>query len=181
MNPRPAMPPRAAERDDDDLYERLLRQRTPPPAAPPTKSKAPRIGFLSPQAVERAFIWLMYGAVGLLALLSVLGTFYGLRGEDAPLVAPVQALADIAAAPDALLVALAVQTALGLSQYGARLMARHDRRWWILYLVSLGVSVYYNVLAYFDPLVALNVPMLFALILIIVGDVLPERVAIRRE
>ena len=50
------------------------------------KRKAPRIGFLRPRHVERLFIVLLYGTLLVLVVLSVLGTYYGLAGLNAPLV-----------------------------------------------------------------------------------------------
>ena len=99
------------------------------------KSAPPRIGFLRPGHIERAFFGLLYTALVLLVLLSILGTFYGFRGQNAPLDRPLQILADIQSG--GILVALVIQTALSLTQWGARLLARHDRRWWFLYLAAL--------------------------------------------
>jgi hypothetical protein len=145
-----------------------------------TKRKPPRIGFLRPGHVERAFIALLYLSLLALVLLSIVGTFYGLGGNVAPLLSPRQMIADIAANTDRLWVALAIQLFLTLTQYGARQFITHDRRWWAVYLVSLSVSVYYNVQAYWTPLIAL-LPAYIAGILIVAGDVLPEFIGIRHE
>lgn len=150
-----------------------------PPVAP-TKRKPPRIGFLRPGHVERAFVVLLYFALFALVLLSVVGTFYGWRGEQAPLTKPGQIIADIWEGGARLWWAVAIQVSLTLAQYGARQFARADRRWWILYLVALGISVYYNVQAYWTPLSEL-VAWYTAAVLIIAGDVLPEFLAVRHE
>lgn len=140
----------------------------------------PPIGFIRPNQVERAFIALLYLALLILVLLSILGTFYGRRGETAPITAPLKLWADALGAPAQLGIAVAIQITLTIIQYGARQKARYDRRWWLLYLVSLGVSVYYNWQAYWIPLTVL-VPWYLASLLIIAGDVLPEFLAVRRE
>jgi hypothetical protein len=140
----------------------------------------PRIGFIRPSQVERAFIALLYLTLFLLVALSVLGTFYGQRGAGAPLTTPFQIARDVVSAPGALFLALALQFVLTAVQYGARSFARHDRRWWLLYLAALAISVYYNVQAYWTPLTAL-IPAYLAGFLIVAGDVLPEFLAVRRE
>lgn len=144
------------------------------------RRRGPPIGFIRPSQVERAFIALLYLALFILVLLSVLGTFYGRQGETAPITAPRQMIADLVAAPVLLGIAIAIQLTLTVVQYGARQKARDDRRWWLLYLVSLGFSVYYNWQAYWTPLTVL-VPWYLAGLLIIAGDVLPEFLAVRRE
>lgn len=139
-----------------------------------------RIGFIQPSQIERAFIALLYLMLFLLVVVSILGTFYGRRGEDAPLTAPLRVFADISGAWGAFGVALAVQGVLTVIQYGARSFARRDRRWWLLYLAALAISVYYNVQAYWTPLTAL-LSWYFAALLILAGDILPEFLAVRRE
>lgn len=139
-----------------------------------------RLGFLRPAAIERAFITLLYLALGALVLLSVIGTFYGQQGRDAPITAPLQIVRDIGQALVPFALAVGVQVVLTLMQYGARQFARRDRRWWILYLVALGVSVYYNVQAYWTPLNTL-VAWYLAALLIVAGDVLPEFIAVRHD
>lgn len=140
----------------------------------------PRIGFVRAAHVERLFIVMLYLALLALVVLSVIGTYYGLGQSAAPLLSPRQVIADIAANTDRLWVAIVIQGGLTIAQYGARQMARHDRRWWILYLVALGVSVYYNFQAYWTPLNEL-MSGLVAAPLIVAGDVLPEFIAIRHE
>jgi hypothetical protein len=149
------------------------------------KRRAPRIGFIRPGSVERAFVALLYTALLLLVLLSVLGTFYGLLGRNAPINAPLLAALPamtgaVAAAPNTFLLAVIIQIVLTTIQYGARQMSKSDRRWWILYLVSLGISVYYNYQAYWTPLNTMT-PAYLAALLIIAGDVLPEFIAVKRE
>jgi len=159
-------------------------QEVSPPHAvrsePIKKPVRPRIGFISGRGIERAFVVLLYLTLLALVVLSVVGTFYGLAYETAPLWTPRQVIADIRANVDRLWVAIAIQLFLTLSQYGGRQFARRDRRWWVLYLVTLSISVYYNVQAYWTPL---NELMLWpvAAAIILAGDVLPEFIAIRQE
>lgn len=141
---------------------------------------APRIGFIRPGQIERAFMAVLYFTLFALVTLSVIGTFYGLNKVQAPLTAPLHFFADVSAAPGRFVLAIGIQIVLTVVQYGARQMARHDRRWWLLYLVALSVSVYYNVEAYWAPLIALTAWYVAAL-LIVSGDVLPEFLAVRRS
>jgi hypothetical protein len=140
----------------------------------------PRIGFLRPGHVERAFVALLYLALLFLVLLSIVGTFYGWRGEQAPLTSPRQIVDDVFAGGPRLWWAVALQAALTLAQYGARQFARADRRWWLLYLAALAISVYYNFQAYWTPLNELTA-WYTAAVLIVAGDVLPEFLAVRHE
>lgn len=169
-----------------------LRRRRPAMATPsrtpkeeattetPIKRTPPRIGFLSPSVIERAFTALLYGTLLALVLLSVVGTYYGLAHETAPLLRPLQIYVDIKANTDRLWVAIAIQLFLTLGQYGARQFARADRRWWFLYLAVLAISVYYNYQAYWTPLNELTLwPIAAAAI--VAGDVLPEFIGIRHE
>lgn len=150
------------------------------PTTPAKRRPAPRIGFINPRGIERAFIILLYLTLLALIVLSVLGTFYGVGGNIAPLLAPRLIVADLVANTDRLFVALAIQLFLTLGQYGARQMSRHDPRWWLLYLAALGISVYYNFQAYWVPLtIVASQPV--ALTAIILGDVLPEFIGIRHE
>jgi len=78
-------------------------------------------------------------------------------------------------------IAAGIQGALSLAQYGARQFARHDRRWWIVYLVALAISVYYYILAYWTPLANVGLAWYVALALLLAGDVIPEIAAVRRS
>lgn len=153
---------------------------TSAPMTSPRKESAPPIGVIPPGSIERAFLALLYVMVLLLAWLSVLGTFYGMRGLSAHLL-PLAQLADIQAAPPIFVQALAIQIVLTLAQWGGRQMARRSPWWWIVYLVALGISVYYNVQAYYGPLTALALSPVVAYVLIVVGDVLPEFIAVRHR
>jgi hypothetical protein len=77
-------------------------------------------------------------------------------------------------------IAIGVQVVLSLTQYGARQLATHDWRWWLLYLAALGISVYFNVQAYYVPLQVYMLPG-YAVALILAFDILPEFVSIRRD
>lgn len=157
--------------------EPLVNRGTP---VPTPKRAAPRIGFIKPGAIERAFVALLYLTLLLLVVLSFIGTFYGLSGDSAPIRTPLHIIADIRANTDRLWVAVVLQLVLMLAQYGTRQMARHDRRWWLLYLAALGISMYYNFQAYWTPLTAM-LGMAIAGIIIVVGDILPEFIAMRHE
>jgi hypothetical protein len=173
---------RLPDTDIDADLERLLTGSRPQRREPaPSKPAAPSLGFLDPRTVERWFVRGVYFVMFVLVILSLLGTFYGLQHQAAPLLQPAQMVLDLAVRPWALLWTLVLQGGLTLAQYGARVKARTNRRWWLGYLAALGVSVYYNLQAYYDPVVALGVPWLLAIALIIAGDVLPEHVAIRHS
>lgn len=139
-----------------------------------------RVGLIRPAHIERAFVLLLYLVLLLLVVLSILGTFYGQLGKNAPILAPLRVITDVTTSPSAFGLALGVQLVLTVAQYGARQFAHHDRRWWILYLAALGISVYYNIQAYYTPVTAL-MPWYAAVLLIVAGDVLPEFLAVRRE
>jgi hypothetical protein len=147
------------------------------PAAP---TRRPRIGFLRPAHVEAAFVVLVYTSILVLVALSIIGTFYGMRDMTAPLATPLRIIRDIGAAPIAFGIALAVQIVLMITQYGAHLFTRHNKRWWGLYLVALAASIWFNVQAYWTPLLALGVGWVVASVLLVVGDILPEVAAVRR-
>ena len=149
-------------------------------AKPSAKQRAPEIGFLSPSTVERALIVLIYAGVVLLACLSIIGTFYGLRGEVARIAPPWRMLLDMYNNLEAAGLGLLAQVFLTVTQYGARVKAASDPRWWLLYLAALAWSLYYNVQAYFGPLVALGLPVLAAGIIIVLADVVPEFAAVKR-
>ena len=115
------------------------------PAAPPAEERRPRpeIGMFSGESIISAYTWFLYGAAVLLALLSVLGTFYWLLGKAAP-VDTFDGLGlipgDIQANGKQFAVAFGIQAFLTLTQYAARQFAHHDRRWYIGYIVSLQRS-----------------------------------------
>lgn len=119
-------------------------------------------------------------AVALVGL-SVLGTFYGARGLAVPILTPAQLWADITAARGLFALAACGQGLLTVAQWGGRQLARQDARWWLLYLVSLVVSVWWNWNGFGPPLVAAGVPWLLVVLLIIGGDVLPELALIRED
>lgn len=140
-------------------------------------ARRPRLGLVRGTTIERAFIIGLYLAAVGLVLLSVFGTFYGIQGRAAPM--PWQMPADAIAAPGLFLAAAAVQGVLTLLQWGARQMGRHDSRWWAVYLAALAWSVYYNVVAYYAPAVALGAPWLVVGLLIIAADAVPEFMVIK--
>lgn len=146
-----------------------------------SRRRRPRIGVVKGAHVEGAFLALIYGAVALLVVLSLFGTFYGLAGRDAPLAEPWRMALDAYGAPRVLLTALLIQGVLTVAQWGARQMARHNRYWWLAWLAALAPSVYYNVGAYHTPAVALGAPWLVAFVLIVAGDIVPELVSVQQD
>lgn len=172
--------------DDDEEEEeerpkpKKRAKKAPARVASKASASKPRIGFLRASAIERAFIGLIYGIILTLVVASVVGTFYGVYGMAAPITQPFQIISDIQGAGNTLYVAIAIQAVLTIAQYGARQLARHDPRWWLLYLAALGVSVYFNVQAYYTPLLVYAAPGTDYLI-IVACDILPEFMAIRHE
>lgn len=144
-------------------------------------TQSPPIGVIPASTFERLLIALLYIAAAALALLSLLGTFYGLRQMEAVLVPPWQMVFDAIRNPAALVAGFIVQAVLSIMQYGARARAHNDPRFWIVYLVALAISVYYNCQAYFIPLTMdLGLNEIIAFLLILGGDVLPEFVIIKK-
>lgn len=140
-----------------------------------------RLGQISPAGIKRLFITTLHAASWLLIVLSVIGTFYGTRGLDAPLTQPWGLVSDVSAAPGIAALALLAQGVLALVQWGARQMADDDPRWWLAYLGSLALSAWWNWSAYGDPLIALSVPWAIALGIVIAGDIAPELLLVRRK
>lgn len=137
------------------------------------------IGVIPPGAVERAFIGMLYAGVLGLSFLSVLGTFYGASGRAMPLDIP-HIAADIAAAPWWALGALIYQSSLTCAQWGTHQLAkRRDRRWWLGYFAVLLLSAYYNLTAFYAPMLAVGTPSVVAGLLILIGDAIPELVAVK--
>lgn len=146
-----------------------------------SERRAPALGVIRARHVETAFLTLLYAAVSLLAGLSVCGTFYGLAGRSAPLTQPWGILGDIAANAQLFGAAFGVQLALTVVQWGARQWARAAARWWLAYLAALGISVYYNLVAYYDPLIAVGVPGWAVIVGLLLADAAPELIVVRRE
>lgn len=167
--------PRAKDTDEgDDGAEK---------AAPRRGQKGagkPQIGFLRASTIERAFILLIYGGVLTLVALSIVGTFYGGQRLSAPITDPRAIWKTMTESGNKLYLAIGVQVALSLTQYGARQLARYDWRWWLLYLAALGISVYFNVQAYYTPLMVYMLPG-YVILLILAFDILPEFVSIRHD
>lgn len=170
---------RAREVEDDEEEEQPQKRKGKRAAGKASQTK-PRIGFVRASAIERAFIGLIYLGVLLLIVLSIVGTFYGANGENAPITDPVAIWAAFWAGGARSWVAIGVQVVLSLTQYGARQLARHDARWWLLYLAALGISVYFNIQAYYTPLLAYMLPG-YVYLLILAFDVFPEFVSIRHD
>jgi hypothetical protein len=143
--------------------------------------KRRRPGMISGPSIERALIALIHCLAWGLVVMSVLGTFYGARGLDMPLTDPLRAVRDIFAAPILLVLAIVGQGLLSVVQWGSRHMAMNDDpRWWAGYFLSLALSVWWNWQAYYDPMIALEVPWLIAIGFVILGDMLPEFALVKK-
>lgn len=151
-----------------------------PPAVP--RRERTETGLISEGFILRCLIAFIHEVTVLLMLMSVIGTFYGTRGLDAPLAHPIQIVLDAVQAPMLLLLAAAGQGLLSLVQWGARLAAlKLDPRWWVAYVLSLGVSAWWNWNAYADPMIALGVPWLIAGAFLLGADALPEWLLIKKR
>lgn len=117
----------------------------------------------------------------LLVVLSVLGTFYGARGQSVPILDPLRMLRDIAAGLGLFAMALCGQLALAVAQWGGRQKAREDRRWWALWALSLALSAWWNWKGYGPPLVGAGLPWLLAVALVVGGDIVPELTLIQED
>ena len=170
-----------------------MREQIPPPpeaeprgtTVPPARSRPPRRrgGTYRPPIPAGAPGQVLLVAIPIVAvaliLLSILGTFYGIQGDPAPLGRPGQLLRDLWAGWPMLPAAVGVQFGLGMAQWGGRSLAEDHLGWWALYALSLALSVWLNWIAYGVPLVALGMPWLIALALIVIGDILPEIALVR--
>lgn len=162
-----------------ELIEQKRRQDEAAKAkATPARSTAYR-GVIPGGAIEALLVRGIHIASIALVVLSVIGTFYGARGVDAPIASPLRIVLDAAAQPQAFLLALLAQAALTVTQWGGKRLAARDPRFWLAYLGSLALSVWWNWSAYGDPLIAMNVPYLVAGGIILAGDVLPELALVR--
>lgn len=161
-----------------ELLEQKRRQDEAAKTKPAARGAAYR-GVIPGGAIEALLVRGIHIASILLVVLSVLGTFYGARGADAPIASPLRIVLDVAAQPQAFLLALLAQAALTVTQWGGKRLAARDPRFWLAYLGSLALSVWWNWSAYGDPLIALNVPYLVAGGIILAGDMLPELALVR--
>lgn len=119
------------------------------------------------------------GALGLVVL-SIFGTFYGMNGEQLPIAKLGQVITDIALTPWGFAAAIALQIILAVIQWGARVLAKSDPRWWLLFVLALGASAYWNWVAYGAAIVAGGVPWLLAVIAVVGGDAITEIVLVRK-
>lgn len=161
---------------DDDLQAALLGvARDPRPAAKaPARRRRYQGGVIRGESVDAAFTVLLYFVLALLVLASWFGTFYGIRGEPAPLASTWRMAADALADRARFLQGGAVQAFLMIVQWGARRRARQNPAYWFLWLAGLLPSVYYNLGSYWAPMLALGVPTVLAALIIVGGDVVPE-------
>lgn len=134
--------------------------------------KGRKIGVVSGEHAEVGFIWLLrISGVGLV-LVSIVGSFYGLRGKAVS--PPLAIVGDLVRFPWALVSALAVQAVLSLAQWGARHRAKSDTRWWGAFAVALLISAGLNWVAYGTLMLAWGWPVLLAGIAVIAGDAIAE-------
>lgn len=137
-----------------------------------TRRSRTKTGIVSASFVKRMLLALVRVTAGVLIVLSVVGTFYGARGQDAA--APLQIVLDIWQAPLIAVLAVGIQGLLSVIQWGSRAAADDDVRWWALYGGALALSAWWNWTAYGDPLIAVGVPWLLAAGIVIAGDIYPE-------
>lgn len=131
-----------------------------------------RIGMLEGDRAEVGLIWMLrVSGVGLV-LVSIVGSFYGLRGLacSPPWVIPVE----LWARPGWVGAALGVQAVLSLAQWGARHRAARDARWWGLFAAALLVSAGLNWVAFAPHLLAWGWPWVPVALAVIGGDALAE-------
>lgn len=156
----------------------------PKPQSNPTAPQGvPQLGVFNPADMIRYFIWMTRGGAVLAVVLSALGTFYGLQSKPAPLADTLAVGGDLLAAPNIVALAVVVQAALAVGQWGAWAVSAQwrregDSRWrWALvaYGIALVVSVAYNMAAYYSGLVALGLPWWATVALVIGFDIFPER------
>lgn len=162
----------------------------PPPKATPPRPARERIevGMADPGAIEVWFVRVLQLVLIILVVLSFIGTFYGMRDQTAPL--SLQIISDVLAHPEAAILALIVQGLLSITQYGSRIMSksRGDRRWWILYLFALALSLMYNMEAYGETVrgmlpdeLSTQGKSIAAFLFVLAGDVVPELLAVRKR
>jgi len=138
--------------------------------SPSTKTR--RIGVLSGDRAEVGLIWMLRAAgVGLVGV-SVVGSFYGLRGLACS--PPLTILFDMLARPWWLVAAFAAQAILSLAQWGARHRAARDARWWGLFAAALLISAGMNWVAFAPWLLAWGWPIIPVALAVIGGDALAE-------
>jgi hypothetical protein len=133
-----------------------------------------RPGMIRGAHLERALITMIHSAAWGLIVLSILGTFYGMRGLQAPLFQPWLIVLAIVAQPWVFVGSLVLQVLLSVVQWGARQMAKRVLLWWLLYFASLALSAWWNWQAYGLSLLSAGMPWLLAIGVIIVGDMIPE-------
>jgi hypothetical protein len=133
---------------------------------------APAVGWLPPALAEHGLVWLMRTAGLLLVAASVIGTFYAVQQKAIEDMAKV--LDALAAAPDALLMAIGIQIVLSVGQWGARQRASRDQpKYWLAYLALVGFSAALNLIAYLTIL-AVVLPYWLAFAIIVIADIVAE-------
>lgn len=166
------------------VHERPYTPPPPPAARPPEaagpdqprrRRRGPTYRGMIPASAPGHILLILIPLVAVaLIVLSVLGTFYGIQGDPAPLARPGLLLRDLWTGWPLLLAALGVQFGLGMAQWGGRSLAEDDPRWWVLYALSLATSAWLNWVAYGPPLMDMGMPWLLAAAMVVVGDILPE-------
>ena len=140
-----------------------------------TVSRPLRTAHIDGAHAAQALTIVLRSAMWCLIALSAIGTLYGVLGQAVPLWQPWRIIGDIIAAPAQAALALALQLGLTLGQWGGIELAREDRRWWAVYVLSLVASVALNIAAYWEPLVMVaELPWLVAVVLVIGSDIAPE-------
>ena len=144
------------------------------PAAQPRRQRHATALVNESQAATLFVFFARFAGVALL-LATLVGTYYGMTGSAAPR-NPIDALRGMGNSLGMLGMAVGAQVVLSLCQWGGRAMAKRDGRYWLIYAVSLLVSVYLSWRGYGPTLTAAGVPWLVACGIIILFDVLPETI-----
>jgi len=140
-----------------------------------TVSRPLRTAHIDGAHAAQALTIVLRSAMWCLIALSAIGTLYGVLGQAVPLWQPWRIVSDVIAQPAQAALALALQLGLTLGQWGGIELAREDRRWWAVYVLSLVASVALNIAAYWEPLVMVaELPWLVAVVLVIGSDIAPE-------
>lgn len=138
--------------------------------------------FISKRAVVTLAIWLLRLIAVAAVVGSFVGTYYGSRGQVATLSLGAY-LATITTDPRGWALAIVLQALLTVGQWAARSQivdlwkAKKGQRllgWALLYLITLGVSLNFNIIAWHAPLARALANGHAAFLALVLLDILPE-------
>ena len=140
--------------------------------------RALKTGMIKRGMLASALIILLRVIMIALVVLSVFGTFYAMRGQDAPLTSIWLMFVHAADDGGTFLNALILQALLSVAQWGSSELAQEDTRWWWMYAGALLPSIWMNIEAYATPVMALmgwqGPFVILAWGIIVAADVAPE-------